>query len=73
MLQGNAFVDAGSWRNPGGDLGDFGDAENLRIYPGCGLRFIHKSIFNAIFRIDYGIGITQDSTSGFVFGIGQYF
>ena len=72
-LQGNAFVDAGSWRNPGGDFGDFGDSQNLRVYPGVGLRFIHKSIFNAIFRIDYGVGITPDATQGFVFGIGQYF
>ncbi len=73
VLQGNTFIDAGSWRNPGGDFGDFGDSQNLRVYPGVGLRFIHKSIFNAIFRIDYGYGITDDSTSGFVFGIGQYF
>ncbi|SHG64469.1 POTRA domain-containing protein [Winogradskyella jejuensis] len=73
VLQGNAFVDAGSWRNPGGDFGDFGDSQNLRIYPGIGLRFIHKKIFNATFRIDYGYGITPDATNGFVFGIGQYF
>ncbi len=72
-LQGNAFVDAGSWRNPGGDLGDFADSQNLRVYPGLGLRFIHKKIFNAIFRIDYGVGVTPDSTQGLVFGIGQYF
>ena len=73
VLQGNAFIDAGSWRNPGGDFGDFADAKNLRVYPGLGLRFIHKKIFNAIFRIDYGVGITENSTQGFVFGIGQYF
>lgn len=72
-LQTNTFIDAGTWRNPGGDLGDFGDAQNLRIYPGLGLRFIHKKIFNAIFRIDYGYGITKDATNGLVFGIGQYF
>ena len=73
VLQGNVFVDSGSWRNPGGDLGDFGDSQNLRVYPGVGLRFIHKRIFNAIFRIDYGYGITDKATRGFVFGIGQYF
>jgi len=73
VLQGNTFVDAGSWRNPGGDFGDFGDDQNLRIYPGLGFRFIHKKIFNATFRVDYGYGITPSSTSGFVFGIGQYF
>ncbi|RAJ15099.1 POTRA domain-containing protein [Olleya aquimaris] len=73
VLQGNAFIDAGSWRNPGGDLGDFGDADNLRVFPGAGLRFIHKSIFNAIFRIDYGYGISKKDGRGLVFGIGQYF
>ena len=72
-MQGNAFIDAGSWRNPGGDFGDFGESQNIRVYPGFGLRFIHKKIFNAIFRIDYGIGITNDATNGLVFGIGQYF
>lgn len=73
VLQGNAFVDVGSWRNPGGDFSDFGDNQNLRVYPGLGLRFIHKKIFNAILRIDYGYGITKDASRGFVFGIGQYF
>lgn len=73
VLQGNVFVDGGSWRNPGGDFGDFADDQNLRIYPGLGIRFIHKHIFNAIFRIDYGHGVTKDATRGIVFGIGQYF
>jgi len=73
VLQGNAFIDAGSWRNPGGDLGDFAKSQNIRVYPGLGLRFIHKKIYNAIFRIDYGFGITKDATKGLVFGIGQYF
>ena len=73
VLQSNLFIDGGSWRNPGGDLSDFGDDENIRIYPGVGLRFIHKRIFNAIFRIDYGHGITKNPSHGIVFGIGQYF
>lgn len=72
-IQGNLFIDAGSWRNPDGDLGDFSDQDNLRIYPGVGIRFIHKKIYNAVFRIDYGYGITLNATRGFVFGIGQYF
>ena len=73
VLQGNVFSDIGSWRNPGGNYSDFIDDENFRIYPGLGLRFIHKEIFNAIFRIDYGYGIIPNSSNGFVFGIGQYF
>jgi hypothetical protein len=73
VLQGNVFVDSGSWRQPGGDFSDFTDSDNFRVYPGIGLRFIHKTIFNATFRIDYGYGITKDASSGIVFGIGQYF
>ncbi len=73
ILQGNAFVDGGTWRNPGGDFGDFGNSQNFRVYPGVGLRFMHKRIFNAVFRIDYGYGVTKDATNGIVFGIGQYF
>lgn len=73
VLQGNAFVDGGSWRNPGGGFDDFLKSENIRVYPGIGIRFIHKRIFNAIFRIDYGYGITKNASKGFVFGIGQYF
>jgi len=72
-LQSNVFLDAGSWRNPGGEIDDFGDSQNFRVYPGAGIRFIHKRIFNAVFRIDYGYGITKGATNGFVFGVGQYF
>jgi hypothetical protein len=73
VVQGNAFLDSGSWRQPCGNFSDFIDSNNLRIYPGIGLRFIHKTIFNATFRIDYGYGITRNASNGIVFGIGQYF
>lgn len=73
VFQGNIFLDGGTWRNPGGDFNDFLDSENLRIYPGLGFRLIYKRIFNAIFRVDYGYGITSDGANGIVFGIGQYF
>lgn len=71
-LQGNAFIDSGSWRNPGGELNNFTNSDNIRVFSGMGVRFIHKKIFNAVFRIDYGFGITEN-TQGLVFGIGQYF
>ncbi|MBF04685.1 MAG: outer membrane protein assembly factor [Flavobacterium sp.] len=73
VLQSNTFIDLGSWRKPGGNWNDFVASENFRIFPGVGLRFIHKTIFNAIFRIDYGIGINENGAKGLVFGIGQYF
>ncbi|MDH7447965.1 POTRA domain-containing protein [Aquimarina sp. 2201CG14-23] len=73
VIQSNAFIDAGTWRNPGGDLSGLVDGSTLRFYPGLGIRFIHKRIFNAVFRLDYGYGIGNDSSNGIVFGIGQYF
>ena len=73
VLQTNAFIDAGTWRNPGGDFGDFSSDDNIRIHPGIGLRLMHKTIYNATFRIDYGFGITKNDAQGLVFGIGQYF
>ena len=73
MLQTNVFMDAGSWRDPGGNLGDIVNTDKFRIYAGGGLRFMHKRIYNAIFRIDYGYGITDKNAGRIVIGIGQYF
>ncbi len=73
VVQGNAFVDAGTWRNPGENFSELFSGNNLRVYPGVGIRFIHKRIFNAVFRLDYGLGVSEDGTNGIVFGIGQYF
>ncbi len=75
-IQSNFFADIGSWRIPGGTLGDFFKSENIRVYSGVGLRFISKKIYNATFRIDYGFKIhdgKSNNKGGLVFGIGQYF
>lgn len=73
-LQGNTFLDVGSWRLPNGGFDDFTDINTLRVFPGIGLRFINKNVYRANFRIDYGFGLTkQHPDHGMVFGIGQYF
>ncbi len=72
-IQGVIFSDMGSWRNPGGGFSDFTQSENLTLFAGGGLRFIHKKIFNAILRIDYGINLQNPEVNGFVLGLGQYF
>lgn len=73
VVQSNVFLDGGTWRNVGGTLSDITKAENVRLFPGAGIRFIHKRIFNAVFRLDYGFGLGENETNGIVFGIGQYF
>ncbi|MCT4629865.1 POTRA domain-containing protein [Winogradskyella sp.] len=73
-LQSNAFIDAGTWQNPGGNIKDLVKGNNTSLYTGLGLRFIHKRIFNAVFRIDYGLSLSGNkANNGIVFGIGQYF
>jgi len=78
-LQSNVFLDAGTWRNPGGDFNDLTSGDNIRVYPGIGTRLIHNKISGATLRIDYGVGVTEsdnsgfNASSGFVIGLGQYF
>lgn len=72
-LQTNVFVDAGTWRFSGGELNDLLKIKSTRIHPGVGLRFIHKKIYNAVLRIDYGRGVVNGKQKGLVFGVGQYF
>ena len=73
VIQSNVFIDVGSWRQPGGTFNDFVTLENASLYPGLGLRFMHKRIYNAVLRIDYGHGVLRNSGNGVVFGVGQYF
>ncbi|WP_436517600.1 hypothetical protein [Ekhidna sp. To15] len=72
-VQGVLFSDSGSWRNPGGDFSDFGQSENVVLFAGGGFRLIHKKIYNAILRVDYGVNLQEPTINGFVLGIGQYF
>lgn len=73
VIQGNAFVDAGNLRQPRGDFNELVSIPNTEVYSGLGVRFIHKRIFNAVVRLDYGFGIGRSTNRGLVFGIGQYF
>ena len=72
-MQSNIFIDAGTWQDPGGQLSDLTTFDNSALFTGLGVRFIHRRIFNAVFRIDYGFSLGDKVNSGIVFGIGQYF
>ncbi|WP_232285915.1 POTRA domain-containing protein [Aquimarina agarilytica] len=73
VIQGNTFFDVSGVQRPNKDYGDIFEKETLRAYPGIGVRFIHKRIFNAVVRFDYSVNITGNGDNGLVFGIGQYF
>jgi outer membrane protein assembly factor BamA len=72
-MQSNVFIDAGTWQDPGGQLSDLIEFNNTALFTGLGIRFIHRRIFNAVFRIDYGLSLGDKVSNGVVFGIGQYF
>ncbi len=67
------FSDLGTWRNPGGELDDFWQAENIRHFVGGGLRLLSLKAYNAGLRIDYGVDVRNTRERGVVLGFGQYF
>jgi hypothetical protein len=69
--QAIGFFDFGSWRQPGGDIHDFTQTENMRAFSGLGFRLIYKRAFDTMLRIDYGYDYNKNA--GLVIGIGQYF
>lgn len=72
-LQAVAFSDFGTWRNPGGQLEDLFDPDQFRLFVGGGIRLIYPKVYGAVLRIDYGVGVFDSESRGFVIGFGQYF
>lgn len=67
------FVDAGSWRNPGGRLSDLWRFNTVRLFYGLGVRAIYNKHLETTLRIDYGIDAIDKRQRGLVIGIGQFF
>lgn len=72
-IQAVAFSDIGNWRNPGGELAELVEGDNLRHFAGAGIRLISHSSKNAVIRIDYGVDVYNSNERGLVVGFGQYF
>ena len=72
-FQAVAFSDLGSWRQPGGAVGDLVKLRNVKKFAGGGIRIIYKRAHNASIRIDYGSNLRNGPGSGLVLGFGQYF
>jgi len=73
VLQANSFWDIGSLRQSGDNLNTLFKNKSVETRAGIGVRFIHKYIFIAIIRIDYGFSFDNKNPGGLVFGISQYF
>ena len=72
-MQGTFFFDNAGIQPPGEKINTLFKRENRYHFTGIGLRFIHKFIYRAVLRLDYGISLHGQKQSGIVFGIGQYF
>jgi len=72
-LQVVAFMDIGSWRNPGGEITDVLERDNLQYFIGGGLRIVFPKAPQAMLRLDYGYGLNPAGINGIVVGLGQYF
>ncbi len=72
-IQVVSFADAGTWRNPGGQLTDLFDPDQFRIFVGGGIRIIYHRIYGATLRLDYAVDVLNQHQRGFVVGLGQYF
>ena len=68
-----AFTDIGSWRNPGGNITELIEKNQIRHFVGIGGRLIYKKLFGATIRVDYGVDIYNPEYRGLVLGLGQYF
>jgi hypothetical protein len=72
-VQGVAFIDMSAWRPAGGSLSEAFSAQNNVTFGGLGLRFHFRRLNNFVFRVDYGVSVTENKGRGIVFGAGQYF
>jgi outer membrane protein insertion porin family len=72
-VQGNAFFDVGGLSPVGDSFFKSFNRSNIAAFSGIGIRFIHKYIFKAVLRIDYGINIGGTPSKGLIFGVGQFF
>jgi len=71
--QAVAFSDLGTWRDPGGNLGQLFNRGQFRQFLGLGFRVIYQKVFGAILRVDYGVDVFNPNERGLVVGLGQYF
>ena len=72
-VQGNVFIDLAGIQPVNTSFNTLFAGKNQYQYSGLGLRLIHKYIYKAVLRIDYGINLDGFKNASLVFGIDQFF
>lgn len=73
MAQAVGFADAGALRAPGDSWTQLFDLAETKAFIGLGIRLHSNKIYKTIFRLDYGLNLTDDSIGALSFGLGQFF
>lgn len=71
-LQTVIFMDVGSWRNPGGQITDVPERDNLKYFMGGRASTYFPEAQQVMLRLDYGYGLNPAGINGFVVSLGQY-
>ena len=72
-VQGNAFIDLAGIQPVNTSFNTLFSRKNQYQYSGLGLRLIHKYIYKAVLRIDYGINLDVFKNASLVFVVDQIF
>lgn len=72
-LQANTFIDLAGIQPVNSSFNTLFMRKNQYQYGGIGLRLIHKYVYKAVLRIDYGINLDGFKNGSLVFGIDQFF
>ena len=72
-IAANTFIDLAGIQPVNSSFNTLFMRKNQYQYGGIGLRLIHKYIYKAVLRIDYGINLDGFKNGSLVFGIDQFF
>lgn len=72
-VQHALFIDYATLRTPGENFGTFFNKTNNYLYGGTGIRLNLRKWYHTSLRLDYSVNLTNTSSHGFTFGIGQFF
>ena len=72
-IQGVIFSDLGTWRKNQESPIVLLTGKTFGNFSGIGTRIFVTKVYDLVFRIDYGVSLTEKNKSGLVLGLGQYF
>lgn len=73
FLQMVGFADFGTLRQPGQEMKDMFNYNEMELFLGGGIRLHSRKFYKVIFRLDYSVNPIFPTNHGITFGVGQFF